>query len=408
MKGQFLKLAWRNIWRNKRRAIITISSISISLMFVIFLLQMQKWTWMNQLDTTLSGYVGYIQITDTAYVDEKSMDNMLELDQLDLEKLREIKGVRGVYPRIQSGVLASIGIRSKSAGVMGIQPSLDIPEMKLKEKLSEGELIEDGDDQILITNQMAKFYQVGVGDSLILFGSGFQGFTAAGNYRIKGIVRIPAGDMSNMVYLSMSEAQKMFAANGMATSVLVNIEEGADLYKIHKEVQSSIDDPSLIARNWEEVMPELKSGMELDTVSNQMIAGILLLVVCFGIFGTIVMMYSERIFEFGILLSIGMRKRAILFITLVEIYMLMLIGVILGCAIVTPILLWMNLNPIPLSGNAADTMIEYGIDPIISVGLYPSEYISSSFIIIFLTVLMSFYVVFKILRLNPLDAMKKH
>ncbi|MEZ4936458.1 MAG: FtsX-like permease family protein [Crocinitomicaceae bacterium] len=363
---------------------------------------------MNQLDTTLSGYVGYIQITDTAYVEEKSMDNMFETSQLDLDKLKAIKGVRGVYPRIQSGVLASIGIRSKSAGVMGIQPSIDVEEMKLKEKLSEGELIEDGDNEILITNQMAKFYQVKVGDSLILFGSGYQGFTAAGNYRIKGIVRIPAGDMSNMVYMSMQEAQKMFAANGLVTSVLVNIDEGADLYKIHEEVKSLVTHPNLIARNWEEVMPELKSGMELDTVSNQMIAGVLLLVVCFGIFGTIVMMYSERIFEFGILLSIGMRKRSILLITLLEVYLLMLIGVGLGCLLVTPILLWMNHNPIPLTGNAADTMIEYGIDPIISVGLYPSEYMSSSFIIILLTVIMSSYVIFKILRLKPLEAMKKH
>ncbi|MCB0478547.1 MAG: ABC transporter permease [Crocinitomicaceae bacterium] len=408
MKGKFFILAWRNIWRKKIRSFLTMLLIGLFLTIVIFFLQMQKWTWMNQIDTSLSGYVGYIQITDTAFVKEKSMDNMFSLDKINLEELRSIEGVRGVYPRIQSGVLASVGIRSKSAGVLGINPSDDNDLMKLEQKLSEGELLDNDDDQILITNQMAKFYKVKVGDSLILFGSGYQGYTAAGNYRIKGIVRIPAGDMSNMVYMSMKEAQHIFAANGMVTAVLVNIEEGADLYKITDEVKSKITDKSLIARNWEEVMPELKSGMELDTVSNQMMTGILLLIVCFGIFGTIVMTYSERLFEFGILLSIGMSKRMIMLVTVAEIYFLMLLGVFLGCLIVTPILYSIHNNPIQLTGNAAETMIEYGIDPIMSVGLYPSEYINSSMIIIIITFIMSLYVIFKIRKLTPLDAMKKH
>jgi ABC-type lipoprotein release transport system permease subunit len=369
---------------------------------------MQKWQWMNQIDNTLAGYVGYIQITDTAYVEEKTMDNAFQIDKVDIEKIKSVKGVKGVYPRIQSGVLGSIGIRSKSAGVLGITPSIDSDEMNLPEKLLEGELIEDGDKSILITDQMAKFYQVKSGDSLILFGMGYQGFTAAGIYHIKGIIRIPAGDMSNMVYMSMKEAQYFYAAEGLATALLIDIEEGANLYKVQEGVKAEISDLSLVVRNWEEVLPAMKSGMELDEASNQLIAGVLLVVVCFGIFGTIVMMYSERIFEFGILLSIGMKKGSILLITLLEVYLLMLIGVFAGCLLVTPLLLWMKNSPIPLSGDAAETMIEYGIDPVISVGTYPEIYLSSSMTIIILTILMSGYVIFKIIKLNPLDAMKKH
>lgn len=407
MKGQFFKLAWRNIWRNKRRSVITLTLVSFFLMFVIFLLQMQKWQWMNQLDTTLSSS-GYIQITDTAFVEEKSMDNMMPLDKVDLEGLKALPEVRGVFPRIQSGVLASIGIRSKMSGLMGIIPSADNEEMKMGNRLIEGELLEDDDNQILITEQMSKFYQVKTGDSLILFGSGFQGYTAAGHYRIKGVIRFPAGDLANMVFMPLKECQLMMAAEGMVTTVMVNLNEDQDLHKAHRKVNEVISDPSLIARNWEEIMPELKGGMELDMASNHMIAGILLLIVSFGIFGTIVMMYSERLFEFGILLSIGMKKRLILLTTLAEIYLLMFLGVLLGCAIVTPILLYFNFNPIKITGSAADTMVEYGIEPVLSVGLYPSEYLSSSFIIMLLTVIMSIYVVVKILKLKPLDAMKKN
>ncbi len=402
------KLAWRNIWRNKRRAFITMSSISISLVLVIFMMQLQKKQWMQTIDSSISGYVGYIQISDTAFVDESVLDNSIDLEQVDMEALRKIEGVRGVYPRIQSAALASIGIKSKFAGILGITPSLDNDEMKLPQKLLEGELITDTDKNVMITKTMAQYYKVGVGDTLVAYGMGYQGFTAAGLYRIKGIINIPAGDLSNMIYMSMPEAQYFFAAPNRVTSVLVNIEENGNLYEIQREVRANISDQSLIARNWEEVLPAMKEGMEIDSISNQAMLAILLVIVCFGIFGTIVMLYNERIFEFGIMLSIGMKKQAILFSTLAEIYLLSLLGILASWIIVTPILYFIKTNPIQLSGNMKETMISYGMDPVMSVGMYPELYFNSSAIILIFTVIMSLYVVNKVANLNPLDAMRKN
>ncbi len=402
------KLAWRNIWRNKRRAIITISSISISLVLVIFMMQLQKKQWMQNVDTAISGYVGYIQISDTAFVDEGSIDNSISLDQVNMEALRKIDGVRGVYPRIQSAALASIGIKSKFAGILGITPSLDNEEMKLPQKLLEGALITDTDKDVLITKTMAQYYKVAIGDTLVVYGMGYQGFTAAGLYRIKGIINIPAGDLSNMIYMSMPAAQYFFAAPKRVTGVLVNIEENENLYAIHEKVKREISDQSLIARNWEEVLPAMKEGMEIDSVSNQAMLAILLVIVCFGIFGTIVMLYNERVFEFGIMLSIGMKKQAILISTLIEIYLLALLGILSSWVIVTPILYFFQRNPIQLSGNMKETMISYGMEPVMSVGMYPELYFNSSAIILIFTIIMSLYVVNKVANLNPLDAMKKN
>ena len=382
------------------------SSIAVSLVLVIFLMQMQKWMWLHQIDTGIAGYVGYIQITDTGFVDEASLDNSISLDQVDIEALNQIEGVRGVYPRIQSAALASIGIKSKFAGVMGFHPDLDNEELKLPQKLKEGELLVEGDRDILITENMAQYYKVGLNDTLILYGMGYQGFTAAGLYRIKGIINIPAGELSNMVYMSMEEAAYLFAAYDRVTAVLVNIEENADLYEIHGKVKNVVTDSSLIVRNWEEVLPEIKEGLEVDNLSNQLIYGILLVIVCFGIFGTIVMMYNERIFEFGILISIGMPKWKVLLTTLTEIYWLSILGILVSWIIVTPILLYFNLNPIPLSGDMYETMVSYGMEPIISTGLYLDVYLTASLFILIFTIVISLYVVFKLLKLDPLDAMR--
>lgn len=407
MTGYIFKLAWRNIWRNKRRAIITISSIAVSLMLVIFMMQLQKKAWLKQIDSSISGYVGYVQITDSAYVDESILDNSVDLDAIDLEGLRKIEGVRGVYPRIQSAALASIGIKSKFAGVLGITPSLDKDEMELPKKLLRGKLIADGDPDIMITQTMSQYYKVDIGDTLVIYGMGYQGFTAAGLYRIKGIINIPAGDLSNMVYMSMKEAQYFFAAPNRVTAVLVNMEENGNLRKLKKNVEEVIKDQALAIRTWEEVLPAMKEGMEIDTISNDAMLSILLVIVCFGIFGTIVMLYNERIFEFGIMLSVGMKRIAILLSTLFEVYLLSFIGILISWVCVTPILYYFIVNPIPLSGSMEETMVSYGLDPVLTVGMYPDVYLRSSAVIFIFTLLMSLYIVWKISQLNPLDAMHK-
>ena len=103
MKGQFIKLAWRNIWRNKRRAFITMGSIVISLFFVLFIRQMQMWTFNYNVETAVAGYVGYIQITDTGFVKAPTLDYSITMNQIPVDEIKSIEGVRGVYPRIMNG-----------------------------------------------------------------------------------------------------------------------------------------------------------------------------------------------------------------------------------------------------------------------------------------------------------------
>ena len=229
---QFIKLAWRNIWRNKRRAVITMSSIVVSLFFVLFLRQMQLWSYDFNIDSTISGYVGYIQITDTAFVDEKILDNTIDASIVPIEKIRNIKGVKGVYPRLQTGALVSTGSKSKFAGVLGITPSIDNDNLKLEKKLIAGKLITDDDHGIMITEKMAKYYLIDVGDSLILYGQGYQGYTAAGIYPVKAILNFSAGEMSSMLFIPLLEAQSLFASENRCTSYLVNLDNSKDLYRI--------------------------------------------------------------------------------------------------------------------------------------------------------------------------------
>ncbi len=408
MLKKLINLAWRNIWRNKRRAIITSLSIVASLFFVLFMRQMQLWTYDYNIKNSVSNYVGYIQITDSAYVDEKIIDNSLDANAIPAETIEKLEHVSGVFPRMQSGALVSTGIKSKFAGVMGIRPETDNKVLKLQRKLAEGSLLSDNDSDVLITEKMAKYYQVHVGDTLVLIGQGFQGYTAAGLYNIKGIIRFSAGDLSNMVFMSLPESQRFLSAPERFTHYLINIEDSQYLNEVARQVKPLIANEPLTARTWEEVLPGLKQGLELDSNSGLLIVGILYMIVAFGMIGTIIMLYNERQFEFGVMNAIGMHKKTLILVTQIELTILALIGIVVGNLVSIPLLYHLNVNPIELQGNAAKGMIEQGFEPYMGTGLYTQVFINNSLIILVISFFASFYIVSKLWKLNPLNAMRQN
>ncbi|WP_152287265.1 ABC transporter permease [Flavicella marina] len=407
MKKLFLILAWRNIWRNKKRAFITISSIAASLFFVLFLRQMQFWVYDFNIKNSVAATVGYIQITDSSYVDEKIIDNTLSSNQVDVEALTKIEGVKGVYPRFLSGALVSTGIKSKYAGISGISPETDNKLLKLDIKLRKGTLINADDRAIMITENMADYYQVSVGDSLILMGQGYHGFTAAGIYPIKAILNFPVGELSSMVFMPIKEAQFMHVADNRFTHVLIDIESNNQLEEIYSEVKKVSNDSQISVRTWEEVVPGLKQGIDMDANSGLIISGILYMIVGFGIFGTIVMLHNERKFEFGVLNAIGTNRFDLLFITLTELTILTLIGIVIGNLSSLPLLYYFNQNPIKIGGDAAQAVIDQGFEPYMGTGLFLDVFTANSLAILAIATFVSLYIVIKIIRINALKSMKK-
>ncbi|MDG2281022.1 MAG: hypothetical protein P8L42_10380 [Flavicella sp.] len=407
MRFTFIMLAWRNIWRNRKRAFLTISSIAASLFFVLFLRQMQFWTYDFNIKNTVSGSVGYLQITDSSYVDEKIIDNTLTSDQIDLNKIKEIEGVSGVYTKFQSGALVSTGLKSRFAAVNGINPLTDNKLLKLDRKLQKGTLLSPDDKAILITERMADYYKVSVGDTLVLMGQGYHGYTAAALYPIKGLLSFSVGDFSNMVFMPIKEAQYMHVAENRFTHVLIDLENSNDLPEVEKQIQKELKDPLLKLRTWMEVLPGLKQGLELDANSGLIISAILYMIVGFGIFGTIVMLYNERKFEFGVLSAIGTGRSSLIFITMTELFLLSSIGVLFGNLVAMPFLYYLNNNPIELGGEAAKAIIDQGFEPYLGTGMFLDVFLANSLAVLVIAAIASTYIIFKLIKINPIESMKQ-
>lgn len=403
----YLQLAWRNLWRNKRRTLIASASIFFAVIFALLMRSMQEGSYDYMVDASVSMYTGYIQVHAKEYWDKRSIDKSMELSLTRIDKIDSVKHVTLVTPRLESFSLISYGNVTKVASIVGIHPELENKMTDLKNKLISGKYLTEKARGVMIAEGLATLLKVEIGDSVVLYGQGYHGVTAAAQVEIEGIVKftLPALNKT-MVYLSLDYSQWLYAAPNRVTTLSIMIDEAKKINEVHAAVSNLFDEKYEVMM-WSELMPELVQSIEVDNAGGIIMLGILYVVIGFGIFGTVMMMTAERTREFGILISIGMKKWRLSYVSFLESLFLSFIGVLAGIIVSIPILYYLKQNPIPLTGEMADVMLKFGLDPII-----PFRFAANIFVDQFLTVLViamisALYPLSYIRKLNPVKAIKK-
>lgn len=404
---EYLKLAWRNIWRNKRRTLITTASVFFAIFFALIMRAFQLGSYSNMIDNAVQLYSGHIQIHAKGYKDNQSINNTLVYDQELFDKLNEHDMIKEVIPRLESFALASSGTKTKGVLLMGIEPEKQDEMSKLSEKIIQGAYLRKRDKSVLLSKTLSEFLEVAVNDTIVLLSQGYHGATAAGKYQVKGIVKIPKPDLDNkMVYLPLNIAQQMYLANDRLTTVSVNIHDPDKLQYMVDELNQLLPSEKYEIQSWKELMPELVQQIESDNASGWILLAILYIIIAFGVFGTVMMMVVERKKEFGIMVAVGMKRFKLAVIVATEMFMIGLLGLFSGIAGSIPIILYLHYNPIRLSGELAETIEVYGIEPIMPLA-WQADYFVNQFLIVALIVIIAvIYPVYSITKLKPVEAMR--
>lgn len=403
----FLKLAWRNIWRSKRRSLITIGSIFFAILFSNLMQSLQQGIWEKSLSATMS-LSGYIQVQVPEFWDEPILDNGIEVQPEYIERIQKINNVQVVTPRIQSGALAAHGTLSKFAFIHCISPQLEEKILHLESKIESGTLLTDDDQGIIIGSGMAKYFDISVGDTLSMLGQGYHGASANANFPIRGIIKYGSDQMSgSLVIMPLLLAQKHFDAPNVATSLHISLDNIDQLEKTQAKIQEALRGEDFIVMNWKEMMPELLQAYQADAGGNVIFLFVLYLIIGFGIFGTVLMMTTERMYEFGVMVSVGMKRYKLSFILFLETVFLSALGVFIGSIVSYPIMYYYMLNPIPMTGQAAEAMREYGFDAVISGSINPAILYENAAVILIIIALVNIYPAIVISKLKPIKAMRK-
>ena len=402
-----VRLAWRNIWRQKRRTLLTASALAIAMLLALFTRSMQEGSYAHNLDNATRFYSGYLQLQHPGFSENQSINKLLPADNKFFERIEAIPGVTEIVPRIESFALGAAGDRSKGVLVMGVDPQRENDYSGLAGRVAGGRYFTSEDEPaVLVGSGLATYFKLQTGDEIALYGQGYHGTTAAGLFTVVGIVNFPNKQIdARIVYLPLKTAQELYVTGEQVSAWVLHGADVRSIPQLEQDARRLMGDHVKV-RNWADISPELAQQISLDRASGQFMILVLYGVVGFGLFATIVMMTLERQREFAVMLATGMPRGKLQFISLLESFFLAMTGVIMGLAITTPILLWFHANPIPLSGEIAFTMEEMGFEPIIPFSLDPELFVGQIGIVLGLLALCAGYPLLRIGRLRIMEAMK--
>ncbi len=236
------KLSWRNIWRNKRRSLITIGSIFFSVFFCVIMLSFSNGVWNHVIDETLRTQAGHIQIHQKGYWDDQVIDNFMEMDSSTISAIESIENIAYTSPRIETFTMASTEKLTKPCILMGVDPARENRMSSLARHIIDGTYLNKNDDGALIGKALSDYLKLGVGDTMALIGQGYHGASAATLLVIRGILQLPSPEMnSRFIYTSLSKAQDFISFPNGESGLLITLKNERKMNDVIKKIKSKID-----------------------------------------------------------------------------------------------------------------------------------------------------------------------
>lgn len=401
----YLRLSWRNLWRNKKRTLIAAASVFFAVLVAVVMRSAQNGSYDYMIHSAAKIFTGYLQVQGEGYWENRSLDKSIAIEPDKLNAIPRIPHVTSYAPRLEAFSLVSYGTVTRVGEVIGIRPELENQLSELKNKVIKGDYLSENSPGVLIGSGLAQMLHVTVGDSIILYGQGYHGTIAAARLPIAGVVHLPFPDLDNsMVYLSLPNAQQIFSAPGRITSCAIMIDNNRNQPSVLGALRQLFG-TGYTVMTWQEMMPDLVQDIELDNASGIVMLIILYIVIAFGVFGTVMMMTTERTHEFGILISVGMKKARLMAVTTLETIFLSFLGAISGALVSIPIVLYLHRHPIPITGEAAKAFTAIGVEPIFNFSTDPHIIWHQAIVVLILALLTATYPIYFVGKLEPVKAL---
>ena len=411
------RMAWRNIWRNPRRTILTVMAIAFACLLLVFMLSFQFGSYDTMINSSVKINTGHLQIQAEGYHEHHKMRLVVPDPDQVRAMLNTIDQVAAYSSRARAFVLASSDTRSYGVMVVGIDPEKEAEISTLKNLIRQGRYLkpEDGRDEItgaLVGRLLARNLRVTIGDDITILGQGRDGSIAATIFKVAGIYSSGMdGFDRGAIHVPLNAFQEIFAMGKAVHEIVVTGHQLKQVTKIRTAIQAalaSMNTPTpLKTLTWEELLPGLRQAIQMDLISGAIFYLILILVVAFSILNTFLMAIFERTREFGMMMAIGTRPGRLTRLVLTESAGMSLIGVIVGVAAGCLITWYFQAHGIYL-GDSAELLRQYGI----TGRIYPKLSLLSATlgpaIVLVITLLSALYPALKIRKLKPVEALVYH
>ncbi|EGR3412713.1 TPA: ABC transporter permease [Vibrio parahaemolyticus] len=401
-----IKLAWRNLWRQKRRTLLTAAALALVLFLSLLTRAFQEGSYSSNIKNAAKFYTGLIQLQNPEFGDSSSIDDVLPQTDAFISASKANSNIDVILPRVESFALAAKGERSKGVMVLGVDPESENAYSHISDKLVQGEFIASGQNAVLVGGGLAQYLRLKIGDELVLYGAGYRGQTAAELYRVAGILHFPLQQLdSQLVYMPLDTAQTLYSLDKQVTAWVLNTSNLRVLPSVIEQLKRDYGN-SVAVKGWQELSPELSQQIALDKAGGIFLIYILYGIVGFGLFATILMTTLERQREFAVMLATGMLRSKLIGLISIESLFIAIIGIVLGLIVSAPVLGYFYFNPIEITGEAAQVMLESGFEPIVPVSLDPHLLLNQIIVVLIILSLCLVYPMIRLLRLPIASGLK--
>ena len=337
------KLAFRNIFRQRRRSILTALSIGGGYLLCTLSISLLEGSYNNIIDLFTLSNTGHIQIHQDNYLDRPKIFKTISDYESVGKVLEATPKVQAYSYRIYSPGLAYSDNGNQPAQIKGIDLAKEKDTTLIEEKIREGRYIDpspndDGYFQAMIGTGIAEGLKVGLGDEVVVISQGADGSVANDIFLVGAIIGNKDSLERNQIILPLPAAQAFLSMYGQVHKVAVIL----DRYQSATDVAENLTDrlPELTISPWQVVEEDFFKSMESDKRGNTVTMGIILFIVFIGVLNTVLMTVLERTREFGVLKAIGSQPRTILLLVSLETSILAVLSIIVAFFVTLPMVYW--------------------------------------------------------------------
>ena len=400
-----LTLAWRNIWRNKRRSLIVLLSVVVGVNSILFMDGLTNGMLKQILVNQISSSVSHMQIHKAGYNDDKIVQNFIPNPSKVESALLSNPNVIYFSKRVKTFGLLSSASNSSGVYINGIVPESEQNISRIKAYIIEGNYLSGDMHEIIIGKKLADKLKVTVGDKVVAMSNSPDGTIGSDVFRVVGIYKTATSEFDKAyIYISLENSQKMLDIPGTVHEFAVITENYLTASTIRDELRKELSEDYEVL-SYEDLLPFIILQLDMYKESMFILNLIIGMALIFGIINSTLMSVFERINEIGVLMSIGMKNIKIFNMIILESLIVGTLGTVIG--IISAYLL-----NIPLSKYGIDlSLFAEGLDSFgMGAILYPSlsldNFIITLFMIPFIALMGAVYPAIKAVRLQPVYALR--
>jgi putative ABC transport system permease protein len=401
-------IAWRNIWRNKLRSLVVILAITIGLFGTLFMIALTNGMVEQKIDASINNELSHIQLHNPEFIQDASLQYSIDSANKTENEISQIIGVKAIASRIKTMAMASTAATGAGVMVNAIDPEKEKAVSKIHQFIIEGDYFATVGKSapIVISKKLSTKLKAKIGSKIVLTLQHKDGELAYGLFRVMGIYKT-ANTMFDEpnIFIKKENLINLTGYDPLQVSEITVLLDNVELTDpMASQLKNRFQGMSVLS--WKELEPLLAGLSAMVDQMAYFLLIIILIAMAFGIINTMMMAVLERTRELGMLMAVGMNKRKLFMMIMLETVFLSLVGTLAGVIAGAVTIYYTGLHGLNFAAWA-EGYEAWGYSALVYPSLYLSFYIGMTLMVLLTAIISSIFPAKKALRFNPAAAIRE-